>query len=515
MPRFYITTPIYYVNDLPHIGHAYSTVTADVLARYHKLFGEEVRLLTGVDEHGQKVEQAAAKRGLSPQAHCDEMQENWRKIWLELGIEYDVFFRTTDAFHKKAVQDCLQELWDKGEIYAEDYEGLYSVSEEIFYTEKDLVDGKTPQGNEVVPIKEKNYFFRMSRYQKELIAHIEKNPDFVQPDFRRNEVLGFLRQPLHDLCISRPKARLAWGIEIPFDKDYVTYVWFDALLNYATGMGYQQKERAQEFQTWWVDTPPVHLIGKDILTTHAVYWPTMLMALGVPLPKTIFGHGWWLAADGGKMSKSKGNAVKPLDLKDIVGVDSLRYFLIRDIALGNDSTFAPELVVSRVNADLANNLGNLLARVTNLVDKNFEGAAPALPSPLAPETTSLFQSLEGLANRVREKIEALDPQGAVVQVVEVLNEANKYVGDRAPWKQVKTDLPAAAETLGACLEVLRVAGLLLTPVMPTKMQELLQSVGWTPKPNFADARKTRAIPVGAKVTKGDPLFPRVEWKSEP
>lgn len=511
MKRFYITTPIYYVNDLPHIGHAYTTVAADVMARYHRLFGHEVKFLTGVDEHGQKVQQAAAKRGLDPQAHCDEMQKNWRAIWEELGIQYDIFFRTTDEFHRRAVQACLTQLFDAGEIYAEDYEGLYSVSEEIFYTEKDLVNGKTPQGNEVITIKEKNYFFRMSKYQEKLVAHIEAHPEFIQPASRRNEVLGFLKKPLHDLCISRPKARMSWGIDLPFDKDYVTYVWFDALLNYATGVGYQQPARAAEFEKWWTSTQPVHLVGKDIITTHTVYWPTMLMALGVALPRTVFGHGWWLAADGGKMSKSKGNAVKPLDMKDTVGIDGLRYFLTRDIFFGNDASFSPELVVSRVNADLANNLGNLLSRVTNLVDKNFAGAVPEWNAS-APETSAILAQLEGVAARVKASVEALEPQQAVEAIMAVVSDTNKYIGDRAPWKQVKTDLPGAAETLGCCLEILRVAGILLAPVMPVKSKQLLEAVGWTAEPSFADASRARAFKPGMPIKKGDPLFPRVEWK---
>jgi methionyl-tRNA synthetase len=512
--RFYITTPIYYVNDNPHIGHAYTTVVADVLSRYHKLFGHEVKFLTGVDEHGQKVQQATEKKGVAPQPYCDEMAENFKAIWKELSIDYDIFFRTTDAFHKKAVQDCLQQLFDKGEIYSQDYSGLYCVSEEIFYTEKDLVNGKTPLGNEVVQITEKNYFFRMSKYQKALIEHIEKNPGFIQPVSRQNEVLGFLRQPLHDLCISRPKARLSWGIDFPFDKDYVTYVWFDALLNYATGVGYQQKEKEKDFQKWWQETRAIHLLGKDILTTHAVYWPTMLMALGIALPKTIFAHGWWLTDSGEKMSKSKGGTVKPLDMKSVVGVDPLRYFLTRDIALGNDAAFTPELVVNRVNSELANNLGNLLSRVTNLVDKNYGASCPELPANLAPETTALLAKLDGLAGKVKKAVIEMEPQTAVQLIVDVLNDANKYIGDRAPWKQVKTDLPAGAETLVACVEVLRVAGILLSPIMPEKCAELLRAIGWEKAPNFSDAEKSRASVPGARIAKSEPLFPRVEWKKD-
>lgn len=514
MTRFYLTTPIYYVNDTPHIGHAYTTVVADVLCRYHRLFGHEVKFLTGVDEHGQKVQNATIKHGLEPQAYVDSMAENFKAIWKELSIQYDIFFRTTDDFHVRGVQSCLQQLFDAGEIYSEDYEGLYSVSEEIFYTEKDLVNGKTPQGNDVVPIKEKNYFFRMGKYQQALIDHIQKNPGFIQPEFRKNEVLGFLRQPLHDLCISRPKARLSWGIELPFDKDYVTYVWFDALLNYATGVGYQQPGREAEFTRWWQETRPVHLLGKDILTTHAVYWPTMLMALGIALPKTIFAHGWWLTESGEKMSKSKGSVIKPLDMKSVVGVDPLRYFLTRDIALGNDAAFTPELLITRVNSELANNLGNLLSRATTLVEKNFPGGAPGLPAAPAAETKILLEKLGGLAAEVKTAVLAMEPQVAVQKIVDVLNDTNKYIGDRAPWKQVKEDLPGAGETLHACLEVLRVSGILLSPVMPEKCAAILATIGWTKAAAFADAEKAVALPVGSAVKKAEPLFPRVDWKRD-
>lgn len=515
MSRFYITTPIYYVNDVPHIGHSYTTVVADVLTRYHRLFGDESLMLTGVDEHGQKVQQAVQKNNLSDtQAYCDEMAKNFKAIWKELNINYDIFFRTTDSFHKKAVQDCLQQLFDKGEIYSQDYEGLYCVSEEIFYTEKDLVNGKTPLGNEVTLIKEKNYFFKMSKYQEALIKHINENPDFIQPTSRKNEVLGFLRQPLGDLCISRPKVRLSWGIELPFDKDYVTYVWFDALLNYATGVGYQQPAKNADYKKWWLETKAIHLVGKDILTTHAVYWPTMLMALGAGLPKTIFAHGWWLTEGGEKMSKSKGGAIKPLDMKNIVGIDPLRYFLTRDIALGNDAAFTPELVVNRVNAELANNLGNLLSRVTNLIDKNYGASAPSWPEKLAPESEAILAKLGTLADRVKNAILKMDPQGAVQEIVDLLNDANKYIGDRAPWKQVKTDLAAGAETLLTSMEVLRVAGILLSPVMPEKSAALLARLGWNKEPQFKDAQKARAVETGAKIINGEPLFPRVEWKKE-
>jgi methionyl-tRNA synthetase len=513
--RFYLTTPIFYVNDAPHLGHAYTATVVDVICRYHRLFGHETKMLTGVDEHGQKVQAAAEKRGLSPQAHCDDMVVQWKNIFQELDIKCDVFFRTTDDFHKKAVQKCLSQLWEKGEIYAQDYEGWYAVSDEIFYTEKDLVNGKAPTGAEVTLIKEKNYFFKMSKYQAALIEHIEKNPEFIQPVAKKNEVLGFLRKPLHDLCISRPKTRLAWGIEMPFDKEYVTYVWFDALLNYATAVGYQQDGRETEFANWWqaADGGARHVIGKDILTTHTVYWPTMLMALGIALPKTIFGHGWWLSAGGEKMSKSKGNVVKPLDMKDLVGVDAFRYFLTRDIIFGNDAAFTPELVVNRVNSELANNFGNLYSRVSNLIEKNFAAKVPEVAHS-SPESQAVLQAAGAVADKVKQAILNLQPQDAIEEIINLLNVTNKYIGDQAPWKQVKTDLPAAADTLYTGLEVLRITGILLSPVMPTKTKQLLTQIGWTKEPSFADASQVGLLKAGTALGKVEMLFPRIEWKPD-
>lgn len=511
--RYYITTPIYYVNDMPHLGHAYCTVIADTLARYHRLWGDEVLFLTGTDEHGQKVQDAAKKRGIEPQAHCDELAENFKSIWNELNISHDIFFRTTAEFHKASVQKALQELFDRGEIYPQSYEGWYSVSEETFFTEKDLVNGKSPQGSEVTRISERNYFFKMSAYQERLIKYIEEHPGFIEPDFRKNEVLGFLKKPLHDLCISRPKNRLSWGVELPFDPDFVTYVWFDALLNYATAVGYGQNERAKEYQKWWVENPPTHLIGKDILTTHTVYWPTMLMALGVPLPSKVFAHGWLLTPSGEKMSKSKGPVVKPLDVKNIVGVDPLRYFLVRELQLGNDTSFSYDIVVNRVNGDLANNLGNLFSRVVALVEKNFDAKVPEV-KVRSERSKELLEQLKKLPILVRGHVENMAPSRALESIQDVLSNANKYLGDRAPWKQVKEDLDGAADTLNTALEVLRVAGILLTPVMPTIMANLLSRIGFHGEAKFSDASESIGLKPGASVSKGDPLFPRVEWKSE-
>ena len=333
----YITTPLYYVNDIPHIGHAYTTVICDVIRRYHRLFKEDAFFLTGTDEHGQKVQNAAKQRCLPVEDHIEECVCHFQELWKTLQIREDFFMRTTMQFHKEAVQSCLQELWDKGEIYKKDYEGFYCESEEIFYTVKELIDDKTPLGNTVSLVKEENYFFKMSKYQNQLIEHIEKNPNFIRPLSKKNEVLGFLKKPLGDLSISRPKTRLNWGIELPFDKDHVTYVWFDALLNYATAVGYRQENRQKTFNLLWPHA--FHVIGKDILITHAVYWPTMLMALKTSLPKGIFAHGWWLTDSNEKMSKSKKNVIKPLDIKDIIGPSGLRYFLTRSIHFGNDAQF--------------------------------------------------------------------------------------------------------------------------------------------------------------------------------
>lgn len=505
--KFYITTPIYYVNDTPHIGHAYTTVVADVLTRYRRLFGDESFFLTGTDEHGQKVQKAAEKRGLEPQVHCDEMVLNFKNIWKELEINYDKFIRTTDDYHIKVVQECLQALYDKGEIYLQEYEGWYSVSEEIFYTEKDLVDGKSPTGKEVQRVKEKNYFFKMSKYQEKLIQYIKDNPEYIQPETKRNETLGFLAKPLEDLCISRPKARLSWGIEIPFDKNYVTYVWFDALINYVSAIGYRQAGKEKQFQDTWKEA--IHLLGKDILITHTVYWPTMLMALGLPQPKKFFAHGWWLTGNQAKMSKSEGEVVKPLDMKTIVGADGLRYFLTRDISLGNDAQFSQDLVIQRVNTELANNLGNLLSRTGQLINKYFEGKIPDIKIK-SPHALELLVLATASPEKVRQEILDFAPQAAVGHVVSVLTEANKFLETEAPWKKAKEDLNAAGESLVTVLEVLRIAGTLLHPVMPGKMTELLMRIGYNGKPNFEQAKIAQILKPGADVIKAEPLFPRIE-----
>lgn len=507
MKGFYITTPIYYVNDRPHLGTAYATITADVLRRYHRFFQEPTFFLTGTDEHGQKVQQAAEKRGVPPQQHCDEMVGNFREEWKKLDINYDYFIRTTDQDHVKVVQECLQQLFDEGEIYSDTYEGWYSVSEEIFYTEKDLVNGKSPTGREVTKIQEKNYFFRMSKYRDRLIQYIQENPHFIQPDYRRNEVLGFLRQPLGDLCVSRPKSRLNWGIEIPFDNDYVTYVWFDALLNYCSAIGYRKSGQADSFEKWWHQIGATHLIGKDILTTHCVYWPTMLMALGIPLPKTVFATGWILNKDLGKMSKSEGDIVSATDLAEKFGLDELRYFLIRDVHMGNDAAFSIELVQNRINSELANNLGNLLSRSTNLIEKYFNAELPPI-GKLSNSAQEIKTACLQLPIKIRAEIDSFRPSQALEHVVQTLNLANKYLEEKAPWKKAKEDLVEAGSDLAIAVEVLRVCGLVLYPVMPQKMDSLLNQIGVQER----DSGKLEiwpAIKAGTSIKKASPLFPRL------
>ena len=391
--HFFVTTPIYYVNDKPHIGHAYTTILADVLARFQRSNGVETFFLTGVDEHGQKVQQAAASAGISPQEYCDRMVVYFRDAWQKLGIKYDFFIRTTDQFHVRAVQQVLQDLFNKGEIYLHEYGGYYCVGCERFYTPKELVNGQCPQHlKEPDFIKEKNYFFRMSKYQDWLIGYIQDHPNFIRPESRKNEVLGFLKNPLGDLCISRPKSRLSWGIELPFDSGYVTYVWFDALLNYITAIGYPNDR--QRFAKWW--PADFHLIGKDIVTTHCVYWPTILKAMDLPMPKTIFAHGWWMI-DETKMSKSLKNIVEPLDLVDAYGVDPVRYFLMRDMVLGQDANFSEGIFIKRYNSELANDFGNLVSRVTTLINKNFS----QIPAP---------EQLSNAENEIQQTAEQCSPR---------------------------------------------------------------------------------------------------------
>ena len=472
-PHFYITTPIYYVNDRPHIGHAYTTILADVLARYHRLLDVPTWFLTGTDEHGQKVQEAAAKHGMTPQEQCDTTVVRFQELWKKLEITHDDFIRTTEERHTSMVKKALQELYDRGEIYGADYEGWYCVPCERFFTEKDLAEGGVcPDCKRAVQkLVERNYFFKMSQYQAWLVDHIEKHPEFIQPAHRRQETLGFLRQPLNDLCISRPKSRLAWGIELPFDANYVTYVWFDALMNYVTAVGYGADSAA--FAKWWPAS--YHLIGKDILTTHAVYWSTMLFALGLELPRTIFAHGWWLMGET-KMSKSLGNIVDPLELIDQYGVDPVRYFLMKEMVPGQDSSFTLELFIKRYNSDLANDFGNLLNRVSGLIGKYFAGNVPQEGTPGEAEQ-DIRQYVQVLPENVNAHINDFKVDKAIEHIMNLVRKVNSYLEKQAPWKVAKTDLDRAGTILYTATEALRVSSVALSPVMPEKTRMVLDILG--------------------------------------
>ena len=498
--KFYITTPIYYVNDKPHIGHAYTTILADVLSRYHRAEGEDVFFLTGLDEHGQKVQQAAEERGIDPKDHCDEMAPRFLELWEKLHISNDDFIRTTEDRHVKVVQDILQIVYDNGDIYEDEYEGLYSVSEERFITEKEAESGDF---RDIKKLKEKNYFFKMSSYQQGLIDHINNNPDFIQPEHRKNEVLGFLRNPLGDLCISRPKSRLNWGIDLPFDTNYVTYVWFDALINYVTATGFGAND--DSYSKWW--PAEYHLIGKDILTTHCVYWPTMLLSAKMPLPKSIFAHGWWLMGDS-KMSKSLGNVVNPLDLIEEYGVDPVRYYLMREMVLGQDANFTMESFIRRYNSDLANDFGNLLSRVSKLIEKNFDSVVPN-PGENTDAENVIQNAAEKVIASIHTLIEEMKIHDALEETLQFIRGVNKYMEQQAPWKLVKEDKTAAGRVLYTAAEALRIGTLLLEPVMPHRTEIVLETLSVSKRElNWG------GLKAGIKLKQHPPLFPRIDVKKE-
>ena len=496
--KFYITTPIYYVNDKPHIGHAYTTILADVLARYHRSENDDVFFLTGLDEHGQKVQQAAEDRNVDPKIHCNEMAPRFLELWEKLHISNDDFIRTTEDRHIKVVQDILQVVYDNGDIYEDEYEGFYSVSEERFITEKEAESGEF---RDIKKLREKNYFFKMSTYQQALIDHINNHPKFIQPEHRKNEVLGFLRKPLGDLCISRPKSRLSWGIDLPFDNDYVTYVWFDALINYVTATGFGVND--ESYKKWW--PAEYHLIGKDILTTHAVYWPTMLMSAKMPLPKSIFAHGWWLM-DNSKMSKSQGNVVNPLDLIEEYGVDPVRYYLMREMVLGQDANFTTDSFIKRYNSDLANDFGNLLSRISKLIEKNFDNIIPN-PGEDGHAEIEIKTSAEKTVNLIHDLINSMKVNEAIEETLQFIRSVNKYLAEQAPWKLVKEDKAAAGRVLYTAIEALRIGTLLLSPVMPNRTDFVLDTL------NAKDSDLTwGGLKAGTELKQHPPLFPRINVK---
>jgi methionyl-tRNA synthetase len=504
---FYVTTPIYYVNDVPHLGHAYTTVAADTIARWQRLRGRDVRFLTGTDEHGQKVMRAAEKLGRSPKEHADALHVRFKALWERLDIANDDFIRTTEPRHQKVVRAFLQQLWDKGEIYAADYSGWYSTSAERFWSDEEVaeaagatvadiksgkVKGKCPDSGQPVEwITERNYFFKMSAYQDRLIAHITKNPTCIKPDSRRNEVLGYLRKPLGDLCISRPASRLPWGIPLPFDEQYVTYVWFDALTNYVSALG---DERARY---WPAD---VHLVGKDILTFHTVYWFSMLMALELDLPKQVYAHGWW-TVEGQKMSKSIGNVVDPHLLVDAYGADAVRYFLLREIPFGTDGDFSHQGFLTRYNADLANDLGNLAHRALSMTEKWLGGKVPARGEE-TPQDAAFREAGERATATFAAEIEALQFRQALEGLWEFVRAGNKYVDSAEPWALNKRgETERLGTVLHNALECVRIAASHLWAVFPAKATQLLAKLGV--------AKPFDPLVPGAPVAAGDPLFPRL------
>ena len=509
--KFYITTPIYYVNDVPHIGHAYTTIAADVAARFKRLEGYEVFFLTGTDEHGQKVQQAAQNLKVAPQQHVDKLHQRFKELWVKLNISNSDFIRTTEERHKVLVCNILQTLFDKDEIYRDSYEGWYCTPCERFWTEKDLQEGDCPEcRRKVEKIKEHNYFFRMGKYQEWLVDKIKSEPNFILPASRRNEVLGFLEKPLEDLCISRPKSRLPWGIPLPFDEEYVTYVWFDALINYISIHGSLDEIRASGY--WPADH---NMVGKDILTTHAVYWSTMLKAIGLEPPKNIFAHGWW-TVNGQKMSKSLHNVVEPNQLADQFGVDVIRYFLLREVPFGLDGDFSHKALIGRLNSDLANNLGNLLNRTVNMMKKYFDGTIPT-PATSGDEDSALEGKAREVVDEVRKLYDELAFNKILQKIWELVDTTNQYIDKTGPWNLAKTD--EGKERLKTVMynaaESLRILGVLLFPFMPKSCESLMLQLGvekTIEEQGMRSLDNWGSLPSDTKTQKAKQLFPRIEDK---
>lgn len=503
---YYITTPIYYPSTNLHIGNTYTTVAADAIARFKRLTGHEVMFLTGTDEHGQKIERIANEKGITPKEHVDEIVAGIKDLWKMMNISYDKFIRTTDDYHVKAVQEIFKKLYDQGDIYKDSYEGLYCTPCESFWTETQLVNGNCPDcGRPVEKAKEEAYFFKMSKYADRLIQYIEEHPDFIQPESRKNEMLNnFLRPGLQDLCVSRTS--FTWGIPVSFDEKHVIYVWIDALSNYITALGYGQEDQELYKKFWPAD---VHLIGKDILRFHTIYWPIMLMALGLELPKQVFGHGW-LLVDGGKMSKSKGNVVDPVVLVNMFGADAVRYYLLREIPFGSDGLFNNEIFIKKVNTDLANDLGNLLSRTIAMVYKYFDGViqAPTCKEAIDDELINLALSTPG---KVEASIDALKIPEALESIWTLISRANKYIDETTPWILAKDE--EKKERLGTVLynllETLRFVSVMISPFL-TETSVKIDAQLNTKVTTWESLKEFNGTVAGDKVVKGDVIFPRID-----
>ena len=510
---YYVTTPIYFANDNLHIGHTYTTVAADTISRYKKMRGYDVKFLTGTDEHGQKIERKAKESGLSPQEYVDKVVVGIKDLWKLMNIDYDIFIRTTDEKHQACVQKIFTKLYEKGDIYKSKYEGLYCTPCETFFTERQLVDGKCPDcGRDVEKVEEESYFFRLSKYQDRLIKLLEDNPEFIMPAARRNEMINnFLKPGLEDLCVSRTSFK--WGIPVQFDKDHIVYVWMDALTNYISALGYLSGDDS-DYQKYW--PADVHLMAKEIVRFHTIIWPAMLMALDLPLPKQIYGHGW-LVFDGGKMSKSKGNVVDPKVLAGRYGVDAIRYFLLREMSFGQDGNFSNEALLQRINSDLANDLGNLLSRTSGMINKYFDGALP--DKQTGNEFDSQVIELAGnVALKAEELLEKFNFSDTLTEIWNLVRRTNKYVDETAPWILAKN--PDKKEELAGALytlaESLRIISILISPFMPSVPLEIQRQLGINDKEilTWDSAKSFGLLPKAVKVEKGEIIFPRYDIKKE-
>lgn len=508
---FYITTPIYYPSDKLHIGHAYTTTIADTMARYKRLAGYDVLFLTGSDEHGQKIQRKAAEQHITPIEYVDKIVASFQSLWKKLGISNDDFIRTTEARHHKVVQAIFQKIYDQGDIYKAAYEGHYCTPCESFWVERQLVDGKCPDcGRTAEVVQEESYFFRMSKYQDRILAYIEDNPDFIQPSSRRNEMLNFIKGGLEDLCVSR--TTFDWGIPVPFDSKHVVYVWFDALANYITAAGYlDDKEKFKKF--WPAD---IHLVGKEIVRFHSIIWPIILMALDIEIPKKVYGHGW-LIMEGDKMSKSKGNVIDPVALIEEFGPDAIRYFLLREITLGMDGNFSREALINRINADLANDLGNLLHRTLSMIGR-FNGGIIEAAGDVEEIDHELTQLAQNTVMQYEKFMDEMDINAAIKDIWTLIGRANKYIDETSPWALAKDEAKRGRlnTVLYNLAETLRIIAILISPLMPVTSPKIWAQLGIDSDflaVTLTDAKGWGKLPAGTKTGTLEPIFPRIEDKA--